>query len=246
MLTYEEKLIKIDLMAMMRSAFLAISVIFATLFLGTLYFISYPFDRAMKMANCLSRLWARWILWASGATVEIKGLEKIDFKRPYVFAANHQSYLDIPAILKSFPFPIKMIAKASLFRIPFFGQAIRLAGFISIDRTKGKDAYKSLKEALWRINEGISILVFPEGMRSPDGNVGSFKSGAFFLASKSKVPLVPVSISGTYNILPRGAKLVRPGLVRINIEEPIPVKDVRDKGKFMEEVRQIIIKNLEI
>lgn len=231
-------------MIRIRTASLVISIVVITLFLGTLCLISYPFDRTMKMTSFFSKLWARWILWVSGARLKIKGLEKIDFKRPYVFVANHQSYLDIPAILSSFPFPIKMVAKASLFKIPFFGQAIKLSGFISIDRTKGKEAYRSLKEALYRIKKGISILVFPEGMRSLDGKVGPFMSGAFFLAFKSKVPLVPVSISGTYEMLPKGARKVKPGLVQINIEKPIAVENIRDKNKVMEETRQIIIRNL--
>ncbi|MCJ7603235.1 MAG: 1-acyl-sn-glycerol-3-phosphate acyltransferase, partial [Desulfobulbaceae bacterium] len=116
------------------------------------------------------------------------------------------------------------LAKKELFQIPLFGRAMQLAGYISIDRSHGREALKSLQEAAERIAAGTSVILFPEGTRSLDGKLHDFKSGGMVLAIKSGVPLVPVGISGTYEILPKGRLLAKPGHVIIRVGKPIETR----------------------
>ncbi|MEW6519442.1 MAG: lysophospholipid acyltransferase family protein [Thermodesulfobacteriota bacterium] len=178
-----------------------------------------------RKAQVLPRTWARIILAASGVKVKVTGLENIDKGRPYIFAANHQSQFDIFAMQGFFDFDFRWLAKKELFQIPLFGRAMQLAGYISIDRSHGREALKSLKEAADRIAAGTSVILFPEGTRSLDGKLHDFKSGGMVLAIKSGVPLVPVGISGTYAILPKGKLLAKPGQVFIRVGKPIETKD---------------------
>jgi 1-acyl-sn-glycerol-3-phosphate acyltransferase len=173
----------------------------------------------------LPRTWARIILAASGVKVKVIGLDNIDKGRPYIFAANHQSQFDIFTMQGCFDFDFRWLAKKELFQVPLFGRAMHLAGYISIDRSHGRQALKSLKEAAERIAAGTSVILFPEGTRSMDGKLHDFKSGGMVLAIKSGVPLVPVGISGTYEILPKGSLLAKPGQVTIRVGKPIATKD---------------------
>ena len=178
-----------------------------------------------QQAQILPRTWARIILAASGVKVTVAGLDNIDRGRPYIFAANHQSQFDIFAMQGCFAFDFRWLAKKELFQIPLFGRAMQLAGYIAIDRSHGREALKSLKEAAERIAAGTSVILFPEGTRSLDGKLHDFKSGGMVLAIKSGVPLVPVGISGTYEILPKGKLLAKPGQVIIRVGKPIATKE---------------------
>jgi 1-acyl-sn-glycerol-3-phosphate acyltransferase len=178
-----------------------------------------------QKAQVLPRTWARIILAASGVKVKVIGLDNIDKGRPYIFAANHQSQFDIFTMQGCFDFDFRWLAKKELFQVPLFGRAMHLAGYISIDRSHGRQALKSLKEAAERIAAGTSVILFPEGTRSMDGKLHDFKSGGMVLAIKSGVPLVPVGISGTYEILPKGSLLAKPGQVTIRVGKPIATKD---------------------
>lgn len=175
--------------------------------------------------------WARMLCWVNGVTVEVRGLEKIDLARPYIFAANHQSQFDIFALQGYSGFDFRWMAKKELFRIPLFGWGMKLAGYIPVDRSGGKKAVKSLDEAAQRIAGGISVIIFPEGTRSRDGEIHPFKAGGMVLAIKSKVPLVPVAIEGTYEVLPKGKMLAKSGHVIINIGDPIKTADYSKKQK---------------
>jgi 1-acyl-sn-glycerol-3-phosphate acyltransferase len=177
-----------------------------------------------QKAQVLPRTWAKIILAASGVKVKVEGMNNIDKGRPYIFAANHQSQFDIFAMQGCFAFDFRWLAKKELFQIPLFGRAMQLAGYISIDRSHGREALKSLNEAAERIAAGTSVILFPEGTRSLDGKLHDFKSGGMVLAIKSGVPLVPVGISGTYEILPKGRLLAKPGHVIIRVGKPIETR----------------------
>ena len=176
-------------------------------------------------------IWARFLCWIIGVTVEVRGLEKIDLSRPYIFAANHQSQFDIFALQGYSGFDFRWMAKKELFRIPLFGWGMKLAGYIPVDRSGGKKALKSLDEAAQRIAGGTSVIIFPEGTRSRDGEIHPFKAGGMVLAIKSKVPLVPVAIHGTYEVLPKGKLLAKPGNVIIIIGDPIETAGYTKKQK---------------
>jgi len=177
-----------------------------------------------QKAQVLPRTWAKIILAAGGVKVKVEGLHNIDKGGPYIFAANHQSQFDIFAMQGCFDFDFRWLAKKELFQIPLFGRAMQLAGYISIDRSHGREALKSLNEAAERIAAGTSVILFPEGTRSLDGKLHDFKSGGMVLAIKSGVPLVPVGICGTYEILPKGRLLAKPGHVIIRVGKPIETR----------------------
>ncbi|MFH7319865.1 lysophospholipid acyltransferase family protein [Desulfurivibrio sp. D14AmB] len=179
----------------------------------------------------LPRWWGRLICRLVGVRVEIDGLERLDRSRPYIFAANHQSQFDIFVVQGHLGFDFRWLAKKELFAIPVFGAAMRRAGYIPVDRSHGRRALASLNEAAERIAAGTSVIIFPEGTRSPDGRLQSFKAGAMVLAIKAGVEVVPMAISGTHEIMPKGRLLARPGLVTIRLGEPIDISAYNLKQK---------------
>ena len=179
----------------------------------------------------LPRYWARFVCWLGGVQVSMTGAERLQPDRPYIFAANHQSQVDIFALQGYLGCDFRWMAKLELFQIPIFGWAMRLAGYIPVDRSHGRKAVQSLDEAARRIADGTSVIIFPEGTRSPDGSLHQFKAGAMVLAIKAGVELVPVGIVGTHQVLPKGRLLVRPGRVEIRVGEPIPTKGYGVKQK---------------
>lgn len=169
----------------------------------------------------LPRYWGKVISRFAGMRVKLRGGEHLEPGRPYILAANHQSQFDIFALQGYLNIDFRWLAKKELFDIPVFGYAMRRAGYIAVDRSHGREALKSLYAAAERIAAGASVIIFPEGTRSPDGNLQEFKSGGMVLAIKSGVPIVPVAISGTHKIMPKGKLLARPGSVTITIGAPI-------------------------
>ncbi len=163
--------------------------------------------------------------------MRVSGGENLDPKAIYVFAGNHTSQFDIYSFQAAFPHDFRWIAKKELFRIPVFGLAMQRAGFIPIDRTRGREALKSLNLAALRIAAGSSVLVFPEGTRSQDGKLNVFKSGAFLLAIKSGVPVVPIAFNGAYSVLPSGKLFPQSGEIIIRIGKPIPTVQYKTKNK---------------
>lgn len=194
----------------------------------------------------LPKTWGRIILAATGVSVKVEGGENLDRTKPYIFAANHQSQYDIFAIQGYFNFNWRWLAKKELFEIPFFGKALKLAGNVPIDRSRGRQALKSLQEAAKRIAAGTSVILFPEGTRSLDGKLHDFKSGGMVLAIKAGVPIVPVGISGTFDILPKGKLLAKPGRVVIRVGTPVPTSDytVKEKHELAERIKNDVAKLL--
>jgi 1-acyl-sn-glycerol-3-phosphate acyltransferase len=187
-------------------------------------------------------MWARSLLFISGVRVQVEGLHRIDPHQAYVFAANHQSQFDIFILLAHLPIQFRWLAKEELFRIPVFGRAMKGAGYISIDRSNRQAAFKSIDLAAERVREGTSIVIFPEGTRSLDGKLHSFKKGGFHLAIKAKRPIVPVSISGTFSILPKRGLRITPKKARICIGESVSTDGVtvEDRNWLISEVRRRI------
>ncbi len=192
-----------------------------------------------RAIQVLPRTWARIILKASGVRVRVEGADKLDPDGTYIYAANHQSQFDIFAMQGYFGFDFRWLAKKELFNFPVFGTAMRYGGYISIDRSHGRKALKSLDLAARRIAEGTSVVIFPEGTRSEDGRLKPFKPGAMVLAIKSKIPLVPVAIIGTRKILPKGKLLPKPGEVVIRVGAPVPTEmyHLKQKQELGERVR---------
>lgn len=230
---------------MLRTLIVWLMVAAATIVAFPLVILTFPFDRQGKLIWSYGRWWGRLHLLTSGIKVEIKGLENINWQGSQVFMANHQGVYDI-FVLLTLPHPFRWIAKKELFRIPFFGWCLSLTGSIAIDRRNREDAIKSLELAAKKIREGSSVMIFPEGTRTPDGSVQPFKKGGFVLAIKSQVPIVPVTIIGSQKIMPKGKFKVQPGKIKVIIDQPIPTVDLelKDREALIQKVRETIIKNL--
>jgi len=167
-----------------------------------------------------ARPWSRILLAAAGAQTTLEGIEHVP-AGPCLFAANHQSLLDIPALFLVLPGSARFLAKESLFRIPVLGWAMTASGCIPIDRSNRARAMRSLREAAARVRAGRSVVFFPEGTRSRDGKLAPFKKGGFHLAVEAQVPVVPVAVSGSYRILRPGSLRVRPGPLRVRLAPPL-------------------------
>jgi len=222
-------------------------VIVVTVALSLVTMFCGLFDAHGKRVYCLNQFWTWLIVKFSGITLTVEGLHRLDPQRQYLFVVNHQSNFDIPVLVQALPqFQLRWIAKKELLRIPFFGWAMWAAKHIPVDRTDSLDALKSLKIATARIAAGISVVVFPEGTRSPDGRLLPFKRGGFLLALKTKTPIVPVTINGTGKLLGRGEWRVRPGAIDVTIGAPILAEDFRPSGLrgLSAQVEKIIAANL--
>lgn len=187
-----------------------------------------------------ARLWARCLLTASVVRMEASYDPALEPGRSYVFLCNHQSLFDIPVVLTTCPGQIRMMAKRSLFRIPFFGWGLAAGGFIPIDRGDRSTARQSFASALARIRAGTSILLFPEGTRSKTDTLLPFERGGFLLAMKTGLPIVPVGVSGTRAVQPKGSVLIRPGKVEVRYGAPIDCSayGIRRKAELNAEVRR--------
>ena len=199
-----------------------------------------------RAPNWVARNWIAWVLASCGVRVEADGLENLSASQPCVIMSNHQSVFDIAAIVHSLPTPWKFVAKRELLRVPFFGWALALADQVVIDRGDREQAVASLKRAAERIRGGVSVIIFPEGTRSPDARlkpVEEFKSGGFHLAIESGVPIVPVTVSGSYRITPKRSLRIESGRVLIRYGKPIPTAQLRveDRAELKRRVREAIL-----
>jgi 1-acyl-sn-glycerol-3-phosphate acyltransferase len=186
------------------------------------------------------------ILWVCGVKVRVKGLENVQSEVPHIYMTNHQSYFDIFALLASIPADFKFILKQELMKLPLLGFGMRRAGYIGIDRDDPRKAIKSVNEAAERIRKGASVLIFPEGTRSVDGRLQPFKPGGFHLALKSGCDIVPVAISESHRIVPKGSLKIEKGTFGLSIGQPIPVKDYskKDMEQLMLRVREAMISQM--
>jgi 1-acyl-sn-glycerol-3-phosphate acyltransferase len=182
----------------------------------------------------LGRLWAKIIIRTSGVKIEVQGHEHIPVGKPLVFACNHASQFDILIVLEALPVQFRFVVKKELFKIPLFGFALHHAGYIPIDRSGGKAALRSVQEAAERVKKGTSIVIFPEGTRSPDGLLMPFKMGGILIAIKAGCPIVPVAISGSHKVLPKGSIRVHPGRIRITFG--LPVQTVGPEGPIPKDI----------
>lgn len=174
------------------------------------------------LQHACARRWGRGVLRIARIRVTVRGAEQIPPGRACIYAANHQSYMDIPLAFGYIPADFRIMAKASLFRIPFLGWHLRSSGHLPIARDNPRRAARSLLEAATHVRQGTPVFIFPEGTRSVDGSLGEFRAGTFLLAIKSGAPVVPITLNGTRRILPVGSWFLRPGRVEVIFHAPIP------------------------
>jgi len=193
----------------------------------------------------VANIWGRILLVICNTKVEVIGSENILRGKPQVFMANHQSDFDILITLAHVPGQFRWIAKKELFAIPVFGQAMKSAGYIEIDRQNHEKAMQSLDLAALRIRQGKSVMTFPEGTRSRNGEIKAFKPGTFYLAIQSGVPIVPITIIGSGDIMPKRSLKIKPGKIKLIIGKPISVQNytLENRQELINRVRQVIIEN---
>ncbi len=209
--------------------------------IAILTIIVSPVDRKGKITHYLSKAFGGGILFIAGVKVSVEGIKNLNAKDNYIFISNHLSYFDIPILMKAIPNNVRFIYKDSLTKIPILGWGMYLGKYIPINRDNVREAMKSLKKAAEKIISGISVVIFPEGTRSMDGTTGEFKRGMFVLADEAKVPLVPTTIIGSNNIMPRGKFQIKSGSVKVVFSNLLEYK--KDKN-FLEEIRSEILSKL--
>lgn len=212
-----------------------------TVFWGTSALIISLFDRRGLWVHACARNWGASIFRICNVEVDVEGIARLDPGRSYVVMANHHSLFDIPTVLTTLPFPFRMLAKASLFRVPFMGWYMSRVGYIPVEREDPKQARASLERAARRVASGLSVLVFPEGTRSPEGQVKRFKRGGVNLAHAAGVPVVPMAIMNSGRLLPRGSWHADPGIISVRIGEPINPGDFGEARALADAVRNAVL-----
>jgi len=222
-------------------------VVIVTACLGTLGILSCLVVPSGDAVISLARLWAWLILKVSRVRVVIEGGEKIRPPGPYVFLSNHQSQFDILAAVRAIPLQFRVVAKRELLYIPVFGWVLHLSGFVGIDRRDREWAIRSLEKAAGRIHRGRSLLIYAEGTRSRDGQLLPFKKGGFILAIQAGVPVIPLTILGSREVLPKGSFKIRPGTITVKVGDPIDPRsyNLQEKEALMARVRSAMTTALE-
>jgi 1-acyl-sn-glycerol-3-phosphate acyltransferase len=218
---------------------------FATLYhAGTVVLRTYFWRRRLHCAcDRAARRWAQAVLWAAGVRVEMEGLENLRVGEPQIVVSNHQSWFDVFALAAHLPVRYRFVAKKELGDIPIFGKAWKSCGHVAVDRGNREAAIEALDQAWREIHEEkLTMVLFPEGTRSPDGKLKDFKKGAFVLAVQGQVPLVPVAIVGSREVMAKGSLRVRKRPITLRIGEPISTQGatLRDRNRLLKASWQAI------
>ncbi len=228
---------------MIRSLFVIVFAFLHTIFCSIAAIIFGLFNPYSKIVDGIIRLWAKGILKVAGVKVVVHGQEKLRKDQPYIFISNHQGAFDILAGVVAIPTTMRFVAKKELFRIPIFAQGMRAVGMIPIDRGNSEQARKSLEEAAKTLQNGVSVLIFPEGTRSLDGNIKPFKKGGFVLALKSGLPIMPMVFTGSLNILRKKSIKVHKGTIHVYFLDEVDVSQYsfEHRNELVKNVRQQIV-----
>jgi 1-acyl-sn-glycerol-3-phosphate acyltransferase len=220
----------------------------STVFWATVSLLGSLFSKSGRLQHYCMRRWSKDNLWLSRTHVEIEGLENLDPNRPLIIAANHSGFHDIISLAAFLPIQFRWIAKKSLFSVPFMGWHMRRSGYIPIDHGNPRDIARSISDAADAIRNGTSAIIFPEGTRSKTGELGKFYSGAFALALRTGVPLVPIALEGSYRVIIPEKMRVNPGvIIRIKIGAPVDLSSYGrgEKNRLMDDVFKIMSRDLE-
>jgi 1-acyl-sn-glycerol-3-phosphate acyltransferase len=217
-------------------------IYFYTAVCGTVSLLGSVFDAHGRWQHACARTWSWLILKTSGIRVRVEGLEHIHPGEPAIYCVNHQSAMDIPILFVHLPVQFRFVAKRSLFNMPFMGWHLRRSGHIPVDRDRPLEAMKSMKKVAHEIREGKSVLLFPEGHRSRNGQLLPFEAGGFYIAILAGVPIVPITINGTPYVLKPDTYHVRAGQTEMIVHPAIATQGMNRKGaaKLAEQVKAII------
>jgi 1-acyl-sn-glycerol-3-phosphate acyltransferase len=214
----------------------------ATAFFGTTSLICGLWDRTGKQQHLVARAWAATLLGVALSPVEVVNAERLRGAPVAVFASNHLSYMDTPVVFAKMPFQFRILAKQGLWKLPFVGWYLKRSGQVPIDASSSRSAVAGLLRGVKALNSGMRLFVFPEGSRSPDGRLQTSASGAAFMAIRAGVPLVPLALVGTYELLPIHVYCLRPRPVKMIAGEPISTEGLttRDADALTERLHAAI------
>jgi 1-acyl-sn-glycerol-3-phosphate acyltransferase len=231
-------------MRWLRGAFIADpAIILSTIVFASISVAISFFDSTGAKQAAIARAWAKFLLAASGVEVTVEGLNHIDPNGSYIFMSNHTSYIDTPVVLANVSAQFRFLAKRGLFQIPFLGTHLSRAGHIPVPREDPRAAVKTLQLAADTVQQKkISLLIFPEGGRSQDGVLTSFKEGGAYIAIRAGAPIVPLALLGGTGILPYGAGVVQSGKITMRILPPIETSglSLKDRGALTERVHGLL------
>ncbi len=228
---------------MVVTSFKILLAVLVTMFYSFLAIGSAVIDRQGEMYHGVARRWATVLLRIFDVKVHVSGMENVERGKTYVYVSNHASMFDIPAVIAGIPEEIRIVFKKELSYVPIWGWSLAVGHYIAIDRFSAKDAMKSLDAAAEKIRQGASVLLFAEGTRTRTGKLQPFKRGAFTLACKAGIPIVPLTINNSFNILPKGSLRIRPADMTLIVDKPIATAGIENRGdelKLMESVRAVI------
>ena len=220
----------------------SLAILLLTLLGSMSAFLCGAVGRSEAAAGRVMEWWGRGVIRLGGWRIRTEGLERLP-EGGAILVSNHQSLVDIPLFLAAIPRPVKFLAKRELGAIPLFGRAMGYAGNLFIDRDDPRDAVHLMREAIRRIAKGHVLVIFPEGTRSADGAIGEFKPGAFYIARKAGVPVLPVYVDGGRRALPKGSLVLRPAEMLVRVLEPLAPEGggAAPKREIAEEARRRIL-----
>lgn len=219
------------------------TIVILTLFTAVFTILFVPFRNA-EFVHKVQQFWSRSFFRLMFLPVTVEGLEHIKPGQSYVFVSNHQSMFDVWLIYGWLPVIFKWLMKAELRKVPFVGTACKAAGHIYVDRKNPKAAIESMENVKKQLKNGICTVIFPEGTRTKNGQVGRFKRGAFQIALDLKLPVIPISLSGCYDVLPKGKPFVYRRPVRMYVGEPIDITQFENNNDAIDFVRNKVIENV--
>ena len=193
-----------------------------------------------------ARLASRLGLKLGGVHLQVHGLHQVDRRKTYLFVANHQSYFDPLALLATIPQDPRFIVKQELYKVPILNIGMKLGRFVFIDRKDRGDSLRGMNQAVVQLQQGESFLVFAEGTRTRSGKMGAFKKGPFVIALQSGVPIVPITISGSYDVMPPTRFRIKPGTVTLTFYPPVETRGLKsnDRDALKEKIQNIVASNL--
>ena len=214
--------------------------ILSTIAFGCVSLVAIFLDKTGAKAHAVGRAWSRSLLWIARVKVTVEGLDKLDPNQNYIFCPNHLSYMDTPVLFSNIGWPFRFLAKEELFGIPFLGTHLKQAGHVAVPLQDPRASLRTLSKAAETVQQKhISLLIFPEGGRSESGQLQEFKEGAAYLAIKAQVPIVPMALLGTREVLAMHSKEFHPGRVILRVGQPIVTAGltIRDRERITSEMR---------